>query len=104
VGGRLVGSIAVDGSQAERPGARLRWVIVEDLSRGRGIGKQLLRRALDFCMEAGFTSAFLWTVEGLPESLALYARHGFRIVERVADDRYTVPRLNLRMQTEFERG
>ncbi len=100
-GGRLVGSIAVDGSQRERAGGRIRWVIVDDASRGRGIGKELLRRALRFCAEAGFERAFLWTVEGLPESLALYVRHGFRIVERVPDDRYTVPRVNLRMERDL---
>ena len=81
VAGRLVGSIAVDGSQLKRPGARLRWVIVEDESRGRGIGKELLRRALAHCAGAGFGKVYLWTVEGLPESRALYLRAGFRIVE-----------------------
>ena len=98
VGGRLVGSIAVDGSQAERPGARLRWVIVDETCQGRGIGRELLRRALAFCRGAGFDSAYLWTVEGLPQSLALYERAGFRTFERVPDDRYSVPRVNLRME------
>ncbi len=98
VEGRVVGSIAVEGSEVERPGARIRWVIVEDESRGRGIGKELLRRALAFCAGAGFGTVYLWTVEGLPESRTLYLRSGFRIVERVADDRYSVPRVNLRME------
>ena len=98
IGGRLVGSIAVDGSQAERPGARLRWVIVDEAHHGRGIGKRLLGRALDFCRKAGFGSAYLWTVEGLPQSLGLYERAGFRTVERIPDDRYSVPRVNLRME------
>ncbi len=99
-GGRLVGSIAVDGAQLERSGARLRWVIVDGDARGRGIGKALLRRALAFCAGAGFGRVYLWTVEGLPESFALYRGHGFRIVERVADDRYTVRRVNLRMERD----
>lgn len=99
--GRLVGSIAVDGTELERPGARVRWVIVDDASRGHGIGKELLRRALAFCAGAGFGKVYLWTVEGLPESRALYLRSGFRIVERVADDRYSVPRVNLRMELEL---
>jgi GNAT superfamily N-acetyltransferase len=96
--GRLVGSIAVEGSQREQPGARRRWVIVEPAYHGRGIGKELLRRALAFCEGAGFSRVFLWTVEGLPESLALYQKAGFRVVDRFPDDRYGVPRVNLLLE------
>ena len=101
VNGTLVGSIAVEGARADRPGARLRWVIVDEAHHGRGIGKELLWRALAFCRRAGFPSAFLWTVEGLPQSLGLYERAGFRIVERVPDDRYSVPRVNLRLEMDL---
>lgn len=98
VEGCVVGSIAVEGSQTEAPGARLRWVILDEAYHGRGIGKELLRRALEFCRRAGFSRVFLWTTEGLPQSLGLYERAGFRIVERMADDRYSVPRVNLRLE------
>ena len=98
IDGRVVGSIAVEGSETERPGARLRWVIVDESAQGRGIGKELLRRALEFCRRAGFRVAYLWTVEGLPQSLGLYERAGFRVVERFPDDRYSVPRVNLLME------
>ena len=101
IDGRVVGSIAVEGSQTERRGARLRWVIVDEACQGRGIGKELLTRALAFCRRAGFPTAYLWTVEGLPQSLALYERAGFRIVERFPDDRYSVPRMNLRMELDL---
>jgi len=99
VDGRIVGSIAVEGSQAERSGARIRWVIVDEASQGRGIGKELLNRALAFCRDAGFSTAYLWTVEGLPQALGLYERAGFRTVERFSDDRYSVPRVNLLMES-----
>jgi GNAT superfamily N-acetyltransferase len=88
----------VEGSQREQPGARLRWVIVEPAYHGRGIGKELLRRALAFCAGAGFSRVFLWTVEGLPESLALYQKAGFRVVDRFPDDRYSVPGVNLLLE------
>lgn len=99
--GRLVGSIAVDGGQTERPGARLRWVIVEEGYHGRGIGKDLLARALAFCRAAGFDRVYLWTVEGLPQSFGLYERTGFRVVERTPDDRYSVPHVHLRMELDL---
>jgi len=98
LGGRLVGSIAVEGSHREQPGARLRWVIVEPAFHGRGIGKALLGRALDFCRAAGFGRVFLWTVEGLPESLGLYLKAGFRVIDRIPDARYSVPRVNLLLE------
>jgi GNAT superfamily N-acetyltransferase len=97
-----VGSIVVDGSENEMAGARLRWVIVDDRYQGRGIGKELLRRSLDFCREAGFSVVYLWTVEGLPQSRALYDRAGFLVAERIADARYSVPRVNLRLELDLD--
>jgi GNAT superfamily N-acetyltransferase len=99
--GHLVGSIAIDGTQTERAGARLRWVIVDEAYQGRRIGRELLQRALAFCREAEFDTVYLWTVEGLPQSLALYESTGFRIVERHPDARYSVPRVNLRLEMKL---
>jgi GNAT superfamily N-acetyltransferase len=95
---RMVGSIVVQGTGTDFPGARLRWVIVEPQFHGRSIGKEMLRRALDFCRKAGFESAYLWTVEGLPQSMGLYQSFGFQIVERIPDSRYSVPRVNIRLE------
>ncbi|WP_395835136.1 GNAT family N-acetyltransferase [Cystobacter fuscus] len=101
VDGRFVGSIAVAGSKTDQPGARLRWVIVEEAYHGRGIGKELLRRALEFCRTTGYSRVYLWTVEGLPQSLGLYLNAGFRIVDRFPDDRYSVPRVNLLLDRDL---
>jgi GNAT superfamily N-acetyltransferase len=102
VEGRIVGSIAVEGPRDELPtAARLRWVIVDVPYQGRGIGKQLLERALAFCRNAGHRRLFLWTIEGLPQSFALYQKAGFRIVERFPDERYGAPAMNLRMELEL---
>jgi GNAT superfamily N-acetyltransferase len=96
--GRLVGSVAVDGSQAERPGARLRWFLLEEGYQGRGIGRALLRGALDFCAGRGFDNVYLWTVEGLPQSRHLYEQSGFRVVERFPDAEYGVDHMKIRME------
>lgn len=98
VEGRLVGSFAIVGSREDPAVARIRWVIVEEAYHGRGIGKELLRRGLEFCRSAGFSKVTLWTVEGLPQSYGLYERAGFEVVERVPDARYSVPHVNLRME------
>lgn len=99
VGGTLVGCIAIDGTQSERPGmARLRWYLLDEEYQGRGIGNALLRRALDFCRVHSFQNVYLWTVEGLPKSLYMYEQAGFRIVERLVDSRYTVEHEQLRLE------
>jgi len=99
VEGQLVGSIAIDGSQEERPGeARLRWFLLDEAFQGRGIGRHMLERSLDFCRRQGFSTVYLWTVEGLAPSRHLYEQAGFRVVERFIDSRYTVEHTQLRFE------
>lgn len=98
VGGRLVGSIAV---LDEGEAARIRWVIVEESSQGLGIGRQMLSSGLQFCRNADFGKVYLWTVEGLPQSMGLYERAGFQIVERTPGEHYSVPHMHLRLEMEL---
>lgn len=81
INGEFAGSIAIDGAEAEREGARLRWFIVPPEFQGKGIGKRLIERAIAFCRKAGFKRVFLWTFEGLDEARHLYERAGFRLCE-----------------------
>lgn len=79
--GRVEGSIVIDGSRAAAEGAHLRWFIVSDLCRGRGVGGRLLETALAFCRGAGHPRVYLWTFAGLGAARHLYERSGFRLVE-----------------------
>jgi GNAT superfamily N-acetyltransferase len=54
VGGRIEGSIAIDSIYAESEGAHLRWFIMSDVLRGKGIGSLLIDTALDFCRSEGY--------------------------------------------------
>ena len=81
--GVLAGYIAVVGSEIERPGARLRWFQVAEYYHDRGIGRELLNRALDFCRRQGFKSAWLWTMDGLDAARHLYDSIGFKPVTSV---------------------
>lgn len=97
--GKLIGSIAVVGTQSERPGeARVRWVLLDEGYHGRGIGRTLLNRALEFCRAKGFPGVYLWTVTGLPASLHLYESAGFRIVERHVASHYTIEQNHIRLE------
>ena len=102
--GLLVSSIAIDGSQPERPGAaRLRWFLTEPAYQGRGIGRRLFEQAMAFCQERGFPSVYLWTVEGLLQSWGMYERAGFRVIERHPDGRYSVPHIHVQMERALSR-
>jgi GNAT superfamily N-acetyltransferase len=98
VDGVIVGGVVVWGDQKERPGANLRWVIVEEEHRRKGIGRELLNRAVDFCRENGYDSVHLWTVEGLDAARRLYESLGFREVLRQMDRRFTVERTSILLE------
>lgn len=75
----IEGSIAIDGSHAAEDGAHLRWFITSDSLRGKGIGKQLLSRALEFSDRCGYNLVYLWTFSGLGAARHLYESHGFSL-------------------------
>ena len=77
----IEGSIAIDGSHAARDGAHLRWFITTEAIRGRGIGRELLARALAFCDRCGYASVYLDTFAGLDAARHLYEAQGFRLVQ-----------------------
>ena len=87
-----------DAPAVQAPDVQLRFFIVDPAFHGQGMGKALLHAALGWCRERGVRSVFLWTVDNLPQSRGLYESVGFRVVERVPDDRYTLLRDNLRLE------
>lgn len=77
--GEVVGTIAIDGEDLGGGLAHLRWFIVDNEVRGRGVGKRLLTAALDFCDEHKFAETHLWTFRGLDAARHLYESHGFAL-------------------------
>lgn len=77
--GNLAGCIAVVEASPET--AQLRWFLVDPARRGAGLGRQLLRRAISFCRECGYTEIMLWTEGSLTAAGHLYRAAGFRKVE-----------------------
>ncbi len=73
----VVGSVAI--VDAGDNMAQLRWLILAEATRGRGIGKRLVEYALDFCREQGYSGVFLWTVDLLEAAAGLYLSFGFRV-------------------------
>lgn len=76
-GGEVLGSIAIDGSDAGSKGAHLRWFIVSEALRGSGVGSRLLSAALRFCDDRSHGQVYLWTFDQLHAARHLYEKHGF---------------------------
>ena len=72
-------SIAIDGEPSGR--AHLRWFIVSERLKGKGVGNQLMEYSLDFCEKTKADSIYLWTFKGLDSAAYLYKRFGFRLQE-----------------------
>ena len=79
VDGRVEGGIAIDGSHAAEKGAHLRWFILSDALRGKGLGRQLINHAVDFCVEKAYQRILLRTFEGLDAARHLYESVGFSL-------------------------
>ncbi|MEW6182917.1 MAG: GNAT family N-acetyltransferase [Bacillota bacterium] len=78
--GQVAASIAVFGrSESE---AQLRWFIVHPAYRGLGMGKALLKEALEFAKRCAYTTVFLWTLGHLDAARHLYKSAGFVLAEK----------------------
>jgi GNAT superfamily N-acetyltransferase len=95
----VVGSVAIDASEAEGRGARLRWLILAPAAQGRGVGGRLLTTALAHTDGLGFPQVYLTTFAGLDAARALYERAGFQLTHAQLDTTWGIP---VREQT-FER-
>jgi GNAT superfamily N-acetyltransferase len=84
VDGGVVGSISIVGARNESP-ARLRWFILDEAVQGKGLGRTLMREAMEFCDRAGHRHVYLTTFAGLDAARKLYEDFGFRLTHEAID-------------------
>ena len=78
-GDQIAGSLVIDGRPADSKHAHLRWFIVDQTCRGRGIGGRLMDSGIAFLRERKFARCTLTTFAGLDVARRLYERAGFRL-------------------------
>lgn len=96
---KIVGSIAIDGEDLGNNEAHLRWFILSDHCRGQGIGKKLLKEAINFCDQKQFSAVQLWTFSGLSAARKLYETFGFKLTNEWEGDQWG----NTMLEQQFTR-
>ncbi|MEE4012469.1 helix-turn-helix domain-containing GNAT family N-acetyltransferase [Roseibium sp. FZY0029] len=86
--GAVIGSITIDGEDLGNNIAHLRWFILSERLRGKGVGRALLQKALDHSDNLGFDEIHLWTLKGLDAARMLYEKNGFTLVEEYVGDQW----------------
>jgi len=87
IDGEIVASIAI--VKADDSSAQLRWFLVTEQCQGKGIGKKLVKIALDFCGERRYKKILLWTANNLGSARHLYESNGFVLVESKPNTEWT---------------
>jgi GNAT superfamily N-acetyltransferase len=62
--------------------AQLRILLVDPAARGRGLGRALVARCVDFARDQGFRRLVLWTVDPLVSAQRIYLAAGFELVSQ----------------------
>ncbi len=70
--------------------AQLRCLLLEPAARGQGMGRRLVREAIDFARSAGYRELMLWTHDGLHAARAIYEQAGFRLDSEAPETRFGV--------------
>jgi GNAT superfamily N-acetyltransferase len=65
----------------ENHSAQLRYFYLEPAYRSIGLGKKLMSLYMDFLLQCGYSSSYLWTTNELDAAASLYKRHGFKLTE-----------------------
>jgi GNAT superfamily N-acetyltransferase len=76
---KIVGCVAIVDAGGNE--AQLRWLLLTKETRGKGLGKRLMREAVGFCREVGYDNVFLWTIDALHAAGSLYLKNGFKVTE-----------------------
>jgi len=72
-----MGGLTIEGPRDPAASARLRFFILDESLRGRGVGRRLLADGIEYCRTKGWQGIYLTTLPGLDAALHLYRDAGF---------------------------
>lgn len=99
--GRVVGATGLTRAD-DKPGwGQLRWVVLDPVARGGGVGRRLVGTALDEARARGYRGVFLWTVAGLSAAHHLYEKAGFTVTEAFPTRIWGIDTVKQRMELPF---
>lgn len=75
----------------ENNAAQLRYFYLEPEYRGIGLGKKMMSLYMEFFLQCGYMSSYLWTTDELGTAALLYTRHGFVLTEEKASAAFGKP-------------
>lgn len=84
---KSVGIIAI--TRIDNLTAQLRWFLIEQEMRNKGLGHILLNTALNFCKEKNYNHIILWTADVLKAARYLYKSYGFNLTESINNTTWT---------------
>ncbi len=78
------GALTIEGPRSEsgQNAARLRFFILDESVRGRGLGRRMVAAAMQFCRDKQYPKVYLTTLPGLDAAFRLYAEQGFALVSK----------------------
>lgn len=102
--GRPRGALTIEGPRPEAGGeaARLRFFILEESLRGRGLGKSMMDQAMEFCRDQGYRQVFLTTLPGLDAAMRLYRSYGFAQVAESREAFHGSHSVELTLETHLD--
>lgn len=86
--GRIYGSITLDGTNAKKEGAHVRWFMMDPQTRGFGLGQILLDQMIEFARTKKYSSIYLYTLADLEPAGTLYRQRGFILESRFEGDQW----------------
>jgi GNAT superfamily N-acetyltransferase len=79
--GEFLGCVMLVRDHQVEGAAKLRLLLVESSARGLGLGTRLVRQAIEFARQAGYSQVLLWTQSVLLGARHIYQREGFELVQ-----------------------
>lgn len=84
--GKLIGGSGIGPLTGEEGICELQKMYFLPEARGRGIGAEMMTKCLDFARTAGYKQCYLETLPYMEHARKLYARSGFRSLDRALGD------------------